>query len=196
MQGRAYFLSISLVLMLALCNTASVDAREIADVDLPESISLTGSTTPLLLNGAGIRSKFIFDIYVGALYLPSRQTRTEAILAQDVPNRVLLHFLYHEVEREKLIESWNEGFGNNLSATEFAEMQPRLTQFNGLFETVHKGDTLAFDYRPGQGTLVSLNHQSRGTIVGRDFNVALLKVWLGEHPAHEGLKAGLLGQNP
>ncbi|NOX76798.1 MAG: chalcone isomerase, partial [Gammaproteobacteria bacterium] len=45
-------------------------ALEVAKVNIPEQIKLADTT--LTLNGAGIRSKFFFDIYVGALYLPQK----------------------------------------------------------------------------------------------------------------------------
>jgi long-chain acyl-CoA synthetase len=41
---------------------------------------------------------------------------------------------------------------------------------------------------------VALNGQEKGTISGDDFGKALLRVWLGDHPPSEDLKAGLLGK--
>ncbi|MGD8927273.1 MAG: chalcone isomerase family protein, partial [Thioalkalispiraceae bacterium] len=46
-----------------------VFALAIAGIDIPEHIRQKATQHELVLNGAGIRSKFIFDIYVGALYL-------------------------------------------------------------------------------------------------------------------------------
>jgi hypothetical protein len=49
------------------------------------------------------------------------------------------------------------------------------------------------DYIPGDATEVSENGVSVGMIDGRDFNSALLGVWLGEAPATESLKKAMVG---
>ena len=51
-----------------------VSAREIAGVTIPDTAQLSPDGTTLVLNGAGVRRKFFFKIYVAGLYLPSRQT--------------------------------------------------------------------------------------------------------------------------
>lgn len=45
-------------------------ALEVGKVNVPESITAGGSD--LVLNGAGIRSKFGLKLYVGSLFLPRR----------------------------------------------------------------------------------------------------------------------------
>ncbi|MCF6282601.1 MAG: chalcone isomerase family protein [Candidatus Polarisedimenticolaceae bacterium] len=147
----------------------------------------------LTLNGAGIRSKFIFDIYIAALYLPSRTTESEAIIANDHPNRVLMHFLYSEVEKKKLVDGWIEGFNDNTPADQMANLQDRLTTFNSLFETVVEGDQILLDYLPNVGTQVTIKGELKGTIPGHNFNQALLRVWLGPDPVTSSLKDALLG---
>ena len=42
-------------------------ALEVEGVDIPETMAV--QDMQLRLNGAGIRSKFFFNLYVGALYL-------------------------------------------------------------------------------------------------------------------------------
>ncbi len=69
----------------------NLQAREISGVKLPEQIELIKQNLPL--NGAGIRSKFIFDIYSGALYLPKKTHNIKQILAMAGPKRVLMHIL-------------------------------------------------------------------------------------------------------
>jgi hypothetical protein len=56
------------------------------------------------------------------------------------------------------------------------------------------GDEIVLTVSPGTGTTVALNGAEKGTIAGDDFGTALLKVWLGDHPPSEELKAGLLGK--
>jgi len=167
-------------------------AREVAGIDIPETLRLAAGTTPLVLNGAGIRKKFFFKIYVAGLYLSSRQTSTEAILDMPGPKRVHMHFLYKEVERDKLVTGWQEGFENNLDNTSLAKLAPRLAKFNQLFRTMHRGDVIDLDYQPEEGTQVLFNGELQGRIEGKDFYTALLQVWLGQEPADADLKTALL----
>lgn len=179
------------ILLAALHISLIAHAREISGVKLPEQIELAGTQLPL--NGAGIRSKFIFDIYVGALYLPQKTKDVKQALAMAGPKRVLMHFLYDEVEKEKLTDGWNDGFEDNLSDKDFAAIKSRLADFNKLFVTVKKGDQILLDYVPGTGTQVIINMQRKGSVPGADFNLALLKVWLGDDPVDDDLKEAMLG---
>jgi len=180
-----------LVLFALLMASTPAWARDVAGVTVPETI--TSGDRPLVLNGAGIRSKFFIKVYVGALYLPARSRDVEALVRQTGPVAMHLHFLHSEVSREKLVSAWNEGFDANLDPGERARLATRIGQFNALFRTVHRGDVVRLDYLPGRGTRVSINHDTRGTIDGEDFMQAWLRIWLGRHPADADLKQGLLG---
>ncbi|HEB94298.1 MAG TPA: hypothetical protein ENI94_12735 [Gammaproteobacteria bacterium] len=83
---------IALTSLLVLCFLfTDVHARDVAGVTVPERITL--ADTALTLNGVGIRSKFFFDIYVGALYLPEKTQNAETAINMPGPKRVLMHFL-------------------------------------------------------------------------------------------------------
>jgi hypothetical protein len=180
-------------MVISLLLSSTLYAIEIADVSVPNEIKLNGASETLTLNGAGIRSKFFFKIYVAALYLPSPTTESEAIIAIDQPNRVLMHFVYSEVEKEKLVDGWIDGFNNNTSKEEMKELEERLATFNTLFETVVDGNQILLDYQPNKGTQVTIKGEVKGTIPGHDFNQALLRVWLGSEPVTSSLKEALLG---
>ncbi len=176
---------------LFLSLNANLSAREIAEVKLSEQINVDGKT--LVLNGAGVRTKFFFKIYIGALYLPEKQKNVKKILSADSANRVVMHFLYDEVEKEKLVDAWLEGFEENVNEKDFVALQGRLKQFNAMFSDLHKNDIVLLDYIPQQGTRVTIKGEARGVIEGQDFNRALLSVWLGEEPVTEELKDAMLG---
>ncbi len=57
-----------LVLCCLLLCSFSVNAKEIAGVMVQETMQ-TEDGVVLHLNGAGIRSKFFFDIYIAKLYM-------------------------------------------------------------------------------------------------------------------------------
>jgi len=185
--------AINLGMLLALLAAGSLQAAEIADVHFDESVTLAGIDQPLQLNGLGIRYKFFFKIYIAALYVQHKSTDAAELVSSSQAKRMTMHFLYDEVEREKLVDGWNEGFENNLSAEQLAALQPRIQQFNAMFETVRKGDVINLDYIPGKGTRVTIKGRDKGTVPGPDFNRALLNIWLGDYPVGDDLKQKLTG---
>ena len=171
-----------------------VFAREIAGIQAEETITLSNQQT-LSLNGAGIRSKFFFKIYVGALYVTEPPLKTpQAVLADTRAKRISMHFLYDEVSKEKLNSGWHDGFMLNQDEAQLTKLKQRLERFKGLFDAVKKGDVIYLDYLPNQGTQVTINKEVNGTIPGFDFHQALMKVWLGEEPADWDLKKAMLGR--
>ena len=181
------FLYISLLLSPLLTEAET----RIAGIELPDTYSIGDQS--LLLNGAGVRSKLIFEIYVGAIYLLKTSQNSSEILAAPGPKSMQMTMLYRQVEAEKITGGWTDGFRANLTDEEFRRLDDRLKRFNTLFPTLHEGDTVRMDYSPGTGTRLSINGKARGIIEGEDFMTALLKVWIGEHPADKDLMKGLLG---
>ncbi len=184
-----------IILLLSLISFSSlpIQAKEVAGVNIPESISLSDQSTKLVLNGAGIRAKFIFDIYIGSLYLEKKAHTPTEVYNMHGEKRVSMHFLYSEVDKEKLVHGWNEGFENNLSEQEMKKFKSQINQFNNLFVTVKKGDVINLNFIPTTGTQVVINNKIKGLVKGDDFYVALLKIWLGEEPADSDLKEAMLG---
>lgn len=173
-----------------LCSV-SANAKEIAGVMVQETVQ-TEDGVLLQLNGAGIRSKFFFDIYLAELYLEHPAKEVEKVLDFTGRKRIVMHFLYEKVEKEKLVESWNEGFSKNTGADELAVLNERIEQFNALFKDAVKGDIVVLDYIPEQGTVITIDDVEKGVIRGKDFNDALLRIWLGDEPVNKGLKKKLL----
>jgi hypothetical protein len=182
---------LSLLSAVCLLYTSAAWSVEIEGTTIPDMVSLHDSN--LQLNGAGVRSKFFFDIYIGALYLSAKANTLDEVLAMPGPKEVRMAFLYSEVSREKLTVAWEEGFRNNLSDAELEPLKDRLAQFNELFVTAHEGDVFTFRFHDDGSTRVVFNGKEAGRIAGEDFQRALLRVWLGDKPADSDLKAGMLG---
>jgi len=187
-------MKVHLITLVSLFFSLSVHAKNISGVDISENISLSDNSKPLVLNGTGIRSKFIFDIYIGSLYLEEKQTNTSAIYNAKGQKSIRMHFLYDEVSQEKLVSGWNDGFEGNNSEEELAKLKSRINQFNSFFIRVKKGDTIYLNFFPSIGTEIVINNSRKGIIKGNDFFTAILKIWLGDDPADEDLKAAMLGQ--
>lgn len=158
------------------------------------SIVLGGQ--PLVLNGVGVRKRFIFDIYVGGLYVAKKAARTEELVGQPGPKRVALRFL-RDVEGDLFVTSLHAGLKANHTETELGRWKEQVDILTTTIKTIalaRRGDTVYFDYTPQDGTRVSVNGVTRGPLIpGEDFYAAVLRVWLGETPADPGLKKGMLG---
>jgi len=186
---RTFFM----LLTVALFSTSSL-ARQLDDVTLPDSVKLDGTDVTLQLNGMGYRTKFIFNIYIGALYTEKKVDSRDAVQALKGPKRVAMYMVYGEVDREKITNGWNEGFEENNSDEQLEKLRTRLDTFNSYFPDLKKNDVMFYDYIPGKGTRVTINGEVKGVIEGADFYAALLDVWLGEEPADEDLKEAMLGE--
>ncbi|MDQ6993442.1 MAG: chalcone isomerase family protein, partial [Mariprofundus sp.] len=180
------------MMLLLLLFSVDVQAVEIASVAIPPSVQVENKT--LHLNGAGIRSKFFFDIYIAALYLEKPSADDRVILDSHRNKRVSMFILYHEVGKERLIQGWESGFKKNLTDQQLLDLQGRLDRFNAFFVTAHQGDQIDFDFLADGSTRMFFNDVQRGVIEGYDFQQALLSIWLGSKPADKSLKEQLLSR--
>ena len=174
--------------------SASVNARQLDDVDLPDEVTLDDTNVPLQLNGMGYRTKFVFNVYVAALYTETKADSRDAVQALKGPKRVLLHMVRDEVSQKKMAAAWREGFEENNSDEQFKILESRLNAFISYFPDLKKGDVVLLDYIPAVGTVAFFNGESKTAIEGADFYAALLDVWLGEEPADDDLKDAMLGE--
>lgn len=171
----------------------NVSAKEVAGVKLADSVQLGSSN--LVLNGAGVRTKIIFKVYVAALYTTQKQTEAGAVLADTNPQRVALHMM-RELSSEKLLDAFNEAIEANHTPAELSALAAPLKQMADIFhqvKEVNEGDVITLDYVAASGTQISVNGTPRGTIAGEVFHRALLKIWLGNKPVQDDLKESLLG---
>lgn len=179
-----------LLLLILACAAPLAQAVEYEDVEVPDSVTLAGQEVPL--NGVGLREVVWVNVYVGALYLPEQATTTEAAVSQAGPKRIAMYFV-HDAEREKIVEAWNEGFANNNPPETVETIRNHIEQFNGWFGDVKEGDVIFLDYLPEEGTRVTINGEVKGSIPGKAFNDALLRIWLGPKPPGGNLREGMLG---
>jgi len=182
-----------LFFLCAAALSANVCAKELAGVRLADNAQVGGKT--LVLNGAGIRTKFFFKIYVGALYLPQPQTSAATIVADEHEHRMALHIL-HELSSEKLFDAVKDAMEDNQTPSGMAALAAQIKQLGQIFnevKAVKPGDVITLDYLPDSGLQIGVNGTPRGTIAGAAFNRALLQIWLGDKPIQADLKRGLLG---
>ena len=181
------------IMVLMLCGLAAAgEAREIAGIAVPDALTTNGLS--LTLNGAGIRTKFFMDMYIGALYLQQREARPEKILQTDEPMAIRLHIISSLITSEKMEAATREGFLNATGGTT-APLQPSIEQFIAVFrEKIEKNDTYEMVYIPGEGTKIYRNGTLKTVIAGLQFKQALFAIWLCAKPAQESLKKQMLGE--
>jgi hypothetical protein len=188
MKKLAVLAAVSLSLSLATPSLALV----VAGREVPEAVQVGGRR--LVLNGAGIRKRFFFKVYVGALYLPARTQDAGAIVAADEPKCVRVLFL-RDVTRDALKAAYHHGIERNAPGPRIAELEAKLDELARLLpEQIREGSELAVAYVPGEGTTISTGDGSRGTVEGKEFADAMFRTWLGDQPADESLKQAMLGR--
>ncbi len=184
----------TIVAVLLAFATGAVSAAEVAGVRIDDSVKVGG--TDLVLNGAGKRTRLMFDVYVAALYLPAKKADAAAVLAAPAPGRVALT-LTREVSADQLVEALVDGVRANSAAGELEKIKPQLESLEAIMRgigSVKKGDLVTIDFLSDGSTAVALNGKPQGKpIPGADFQRALLSVWLGNKPAQADLKKAMLG---
>jgi len=179
-----------LVLGLLLLAVPALAASK-AGVKLPDTVDVGGKT--LTLNGIGLRTKLVIDVYVAGLYLPAKESSPEKILAADEPRRMVMHFLY-SVSKKQIAEAWEEGLKANVPGAADA-VKRDFTTLSGWMEPIRKGQTLVITYVPGEGSKVEVNGKAKGTLAGKATADAILATWIGPKPGPgPRFRRNLLGQ--
>jgi hypothetical protein len=180
------------VLLLGFGLSSAVVAANLAGVEVPDTATV--ANTPLVLNGAGLRTKVFFKIYVGALYLQQKSSDPAAILSHAGPDRILMHMIYDGVSHDQFADAWHDDFKAN-NPGDYAALHDQIEQFISWFHDSKKDDVILMDYVPGTGTQVTWNGSVLGTIPGEAFHKALLNIYMGPNPPTSSLKDGMLGKD-
>lgn len=182
-----------LIAILMFCTSMQAGALELAGVTVANDAHL--GNTALQLNGAGVRTKFFFKIYVGALYLAQPAHDAGGVLADDGAKRVSL-VMMRDVDSRRLRDGFNKGIEANNTPAEIDALKEQIGQFLDIFgnrDDMKEGDTIMLDYLPGDGTRVTIDGEEAGRVAGDAFFRALLRVWFGDHPVDSDLERGMLG---
>jgi len=165
-------------------------AVDVAGVRIPDT------DRQLVLNGAGLRTRAIFDVYAIGLYLPEKKAAAADAVAAAGPKRVAIHML-RDVGADQFTDALMDGMKDNHSEAEMKALDPRVKQLGAIMaemKEAKKGMRITLDWVPGTGTAVTVNGKATGLpIQGEDFYRALLRIWLGDNPVQDDLKKALLG---
>ncbi len=176
-----------LLINIGLCYSQTV----IEEATLPNEIVFSGEK--LVINGAGLREKFFFDIYAGALYLKNKSKKASEIAGADETMAVKVHILSGMMTKKKLGSALRDGFikstNNNVEP-----LQDRVEKFiSFVTEEIEVGQVFDMVYVKGKGSVLYKNGVEKGYVEGLDFKKALFNIWLGSKPVDKDLKSKMLG---
>ncbi|MET0204247.1 MAG: chalcone isomerase family protein [Casimicrobiaceae bacterium] len=180
---------VAAVATFLLAGTAA--AAEVGGVKLDDRMSVGGQE--LMLNGAGIRTRAIFKVYVASLYLPAKAGTVDAILAKG-PRRIQLNLL-RDLSGDQLADAVNDGLNEANTAAEVDAIKAQTAEFIALCKSMgplKEGSVITLDF-VDNATKVGFNGAAKGSIAGEAFNRALTKVWIGDKPVQADLRKAMLG---
>jgi len=192
-EEEVMFKKILGILLAIAFLTTSAYALEVGGVKLPDTLSAGGKN--LVLNGAGIRTKFFIKVYVTGLYLEQKDSNAQAIVNGDEIMAVKLQVISGMVDSKKMEKATMEGFENATNGN-IVPIKAMIDQFMGLTfkETTKVNDYFDFINVPGKGVEVYKNGTLKGTIEGLAFKKALYGIWLGDKSVQADLKDHMLGK--
>ncbi|MDZ8119307.1 chalcone isomerase family protein [Pontiella agarivorans] len=172
------------LLALLFCSTAY--SANVGGIELPPA------RDGLQLNGAGLlRKGFIFNIYVGALYVAD--TNHVARILTDVPKQIDIHY-YRDTPKKHMIRVANQTLKKNLAPETFERLLPRIEMLHNAFRDGRSGSVASILHKPGTGLIYAFNDETVTTISGDDFANAYFAVWLGERPSSRSMKRAMLNR--
>lgn len=185
----------ALFLATGLClASASLAAVEISGIKLEDSITI--ADTKLQLNGAGIRYKGPFKVYVGGLYTTQPVKSLDELLAAPGPKRLTMTFL-REINSDDFGKLLTRGIEDNTSKAEMSKIIPGMIKMGEIFaanKSFAPGDVSALEWDPAKG----LSIWTKGKLQSEPFKdpaffKALMSIWFGQNPADWKLKDAMLG---
>lgn len=184
----------SIALAFLLYTPAGANTIDISGVKVEDSATVAG--TKLQLNGAGIRFKGPFKVYVAELYTTKKVHSLDELIAAPGPKRMTL-VMTRDMEAGPFGKLLTRGMEDNNPKSEMSKLIPGLMKMSEIF-TANKnfvpGDTIFMDWIPGTGLVIF----ARGKVQAEPFTEpeffkALMGIWLGPQPAYWKLKDNLLG---
>lgn len=193
------------LLLAAVCSADVTEPK--TGVAFPESKDAGGKS--LGLAGAGLRSKMMFKVYAGALYLdPAVKTELASFKAQaSKPAQALydaickgsftklfvLHFV-RDVEKDKITESFSEGLEKNMdvkganaaAVKEFLDASAVDMKEGQVLSVMVSGDEIVVTTPAGTSK----------TVKSATLATAVPAIWLGSDPVSEDLKKGMVSRLP
>jgi hypothetical protein len=176
----------------------SAHAADVGGKQLADTLKVAGKD--LKLNGYGMRTAMmgLAKVYgVGIYFTEPKKNVEDATTGDNGPKAAQLVML-RALTSQQFGEAFMKGFRANTDKAELGKLVGQLQTFGEMFESVEgglkEGDVLNLEYTPGVGTMSKLNGKNMLASPMPDvaFFNALLRIWIGDKPVQDDLKAALL----
>ena len=175
-------------------NLFSQKVGEVDGITIPRTIKF--SDREILLNGVGVRAKFIFDIYTQALYLTNLSSNPKEIMDSNTTMGMIFYMTSPLVTSKKFSRNLDAGIRKTVGDEKWTSFKSELAlmeQFVNSDEIV-KNDVFNIIYNDVDSSLwIIKNGVVKGKIPGFEFKKAFFGIWLSDKPVKESLKNELLG---
>lgn len=196
----AYFSILALSAAAALCapvhaqSTAPAGKEASARGALPPSLQVSGQN--LRLNGKGTRYRAVIKVYDIGLYVGSKVSSLEQLLAATGPKRIQLVSL-RTLTGDSLGVAMVQGMQDNAAPGERLKLIPHMDRLSRIFQaepSVPAGSEIVIDYLPGKGTVFFLDGVQKGDpVTDPTYFGSIARIWLGPKAVDANLKDALLG---
>jgi len=184
--------NLALIISLLITVLTANAQKKIGGIEIPTKVNF--NETNLELNGAGVRSKYMMDMYVGGLYLTAKNDNGIIVMNDDKTMAIKLHIVSSLITTKKMVDAVDEGFKKSTKGKQ-ADLKAEIDKFKAVFSPeIKENDVYDFVYIPEKGTVIYKNSKPTVTIKGLEFKKALFGIWLCSEPADTGLKAAMLGK--
>jgi hypothetical protein len=166
--------------------------------------------TDLMLSGAGLRSKMMFKVYAGALYVDSAaksalapmkskaskpdQGLYDAISDGNFAKLFLLHFV-RDVDSGKIIEAYRESLEKNIDMKSPDIQKDAEAFLNASKVDMKEGQEMKV-FIKGDEVTVTTPAGTAQPIKNAKLAAAVARIWLGKTPISEDLKKGMVSRLP
>ena len=181
------------IILFASTNLFAQKAGEIDGVTIPRTVKF--SDKEITLNGVGVRSKFIFQMYTQALYLTNLSSDANEIVNSNTTMGMIFYMTSPLVTSKRFANNLDEAIKKNVGEVQWKKFKPELDLMLECInkDQIVKNDVFNIIYNDIDSSLwIIKNGVVKGKVPGFEFKKAFFEIWLGDKPVKETLKSQLL----
>jgi hypothetical protein len=179
------------LIVILMCIAIPALAVEIEGKAFKKTETIEGKSLKFI--GAGLREKWMFDVYAFGAYTESGKCDAKSLINTDEVKYIRLEML-RDVGAEKMANTIGDSFDKNMPAGATAELKGQRKTFQSYFKDEAKeGQKLEFIYVPGTGMTLKQNGKVMGPpLPGADFAKVFWSIYFSDNCADEDLKEQVL----
>jgi hypothetical protein len=170
---------------------ATSKALNVKGVNYPNTVTIAGKTLKLV--GAGLREKWMFDVYAMGAYSESASCDTSIQMKNNETRYMRINML-RTVSAKQISDAFREAFENNTPPNASQELKDNIKMATSWFKKeATEGSTYEFVYNPSEGMTFKQNGEKLGlTIKGKDFADVVWNCYFSMKTCCKGLKKDIL----